>query len=318
MKRWLAAVGLVLGLCGGAQAQPVSGGLLGRGASYSGFVAPTGCVSSSVPFFGASVTLGCDGGISYDAATDTLTAGAVTVGTAGKFFPVAANKVGWKNGTNAQEFRVYKTDDGAGNTEYIFLSWALSSNLAWFGSNAEGTGTIRAVAFGPYGSRWGVGSFSLYPLENENQDIGTTTLVPRTIRANTSFELRTTNNALWVRGHATEIITLSTSGTTTDSVGNLLPANSIIEAVVARVTTTITTATDWKLGDATTPGRFTAANSTLTAGTTGVGLVHVDQAGAAGPRQTTAAKLRITTTGTPGAGVIRVTVFYRQFTPPAS
>jgi len=128
----------------------------------------------------------------------------------------------------------------------------------------------------------------------------------------------TANGAAWIRGSASELITLSTSGTTTDSTANLLPANSIIEAVVARVTTTITTATGWKLGDATTPGRFTAANSTLTAGTTDVGLVHVDQAGAAGPRQTTAAKVRVTTTGTPGAGVIRVTVFYRQFTPPAS
>ena len=117
------------------------------------------------------------------------------------------------------------------------------------------------------------------------------------------------------RGYSTELVTLSTSGTTTDTSANLLPANAIIESVVARVTTTITTATDWKLGDATTPGRFTAANSTMTAGTTDVGLVHVDQAGAAGPRQTTAAKVRITTTGTPGAGVVRVTVFWRQYVP---
>ena len=78
MKRWLVAarlvaVGLVLGLCGGAQAQPVSGGLLGRGASDSGFVAPTGCVSTSVPFFGADLKLTCDGGITYDSTGRALT-----------------------------------------------------------------------------------------------------------------------------------------------------------------------------------------------------------------------------------------------------
>lgn len=123
---------------------------------------------------------------------------------------------------------------------------------------------------------------------------------------------------LWTRGKATELLTLSTSGTTTDTSANLLPANSIIEAVVARVTTGIGTATNWKLGDPTTSGRFSAPNSTMTAGTTQVGLVHADQTGAAGPIQTSAAKVRVTTTGTPSAGAIRITVFYRTFTPPTS
>lgn len=130
--------------------------------------------------------------------------------------------------------------------------------------------------------------------------------------------VKTANAATWTLGQISELITLSTSGSTTDSSANLLPANSIIEAVVARVTTTITTATDWKLGDATTAGRFSAPNSTLTAGTTQVGTVQADQTGAAGPRQVAAVKLRITTTGTPGAGVIRVTVFYRSFSAPTS
>lgn len=129
----------------------------------------------------------------------------------------------------------------------------------------------------------------------------------------------TANNAQWIRGNLSEEITLSTSGLTTNSDANLLPANSIIEAVVGRVTTTITTATDWKLGDGTIAGRFSAANSTLTAGTTQVGLVHIDQTGTSGPRQAAAAALRITCTGAnPGAGKIRVTVFYRQFVPPTS
>ena len=126
------------------------------------------------------------------------------------------------------------------------------------------------------------------------------------------------NGAQWTRGQASELLTLSTAGTTTDTSANLLPANSIIEAVVARITTTIATATDWKLGDATTAGRFTTASSTLTAGTTVVGTVQADQTGAAGPRQASAAKVRVTTTGTPSAGAIRITVFYRQFVAPTS
>lgn len=123
----------------------------------------------------------------------------------------------------------------------------------------------------------------------------------------------------WVSGQATESITLSTSGLTTDSSANLLPANSIIEAVVARVTTAITVTTNWAVGDGTVSNRFAAANATLAAGTTEVGLKHVDQTGTSGPIQSAAAKLRITCTGSnPGAGVVRVTVFYRQFVAPTS
>ncbi len=133
--------------------------------------------------------------------------------------------------------------------------------------------------------------------------------------------LAATNGAADTRSYSTELITLSTSGTTTTSSGNLLPANSLIKAVVCRVTTTITTATAWQVGDGTTAARFSASNSTMTAGTTVVGLAHM--AGnvtttAAGPTQAAAAPLVITTTGTPGAGAIRCTVFYEQFTAPTS
>lgn len=118
-----------------------------------------------------------------------------------------------------------------------------------------------------------------------------------------------------------EEITLDTGGATTDSSANLLPANAVIVAVVARVTQTITTATDWSLGDATTAARFAAANSTLTAGTTSVGLAHLQggvSTDATGPVQTAAAKLRVTCTGTPGAGKVRVTVFYLVSVAPTS
>jgi len=125
------------------------------------------------------------------------------------------------------------------------------------------------------------------------------------------------NGGTQVRGTLTESITLSTSGTTTDSTIDL-PANSIILSVTGRITTTITTATDWKLGDATIADRFSDANATLTSGTTTVGINQwkADRTTAGqGPYQASTAKVRITTTGTPGAGVIRITVHYISITP---
>lgn len=112
-----------------------------------------------------------------------------------------------------------------------------------------------------------------------------------------------------------ELLTLDTGAGFTDSVGDLLPANSLILCVTARVTTSITTATAWKLGDATTTGRFAADNATMTAGATSIGFAHLQGAvstDAAGPVQTAAAKLRVTTTGTPGAGAVRLSVYYLQ------
>lgn len=118
-----------------------------------------------------------------------------------------------------------------------------------------------------------------------------------------------------------EEITLATGAATTDSSAYLLPANSEILGVVARVTTTIATCTNWALGDGTTAARFVAATTDLTKDTTKIGLDHRNPAdtNAQGPVQASAAKLRVTTTGSQTtAGKIRVTVFYRQFTAPTS
>lgn len=135
------------------------------------------------------------------------------------------------------------------------------------------------------------------------------------------IEQITANGSASIIQSASELLTLSTSGTTTDTSANLLPANSLILAVTADVTTTITTATDWKLGDPTTASRFSAANSTMTAGATAIGILQWSGAVttlAAGPSQPSAAKVRVTTTGTPGAGAIRITVWYMQFVAPTS
>jgi hypothetical protein len=120
--------------------------------------------------------------------------------------------------------------------------------------------------------------------------------------------------------------TLGTGATTTDTGLNCLPANSVIDAVVARVTTTITAAcTGWELGDASTAARFSSNNTTLTAGTT-TDATHIgtfNNTGIAsattGTWQATAAKVRITCAGgNPGAGAIRIIVFYHTSTAPTS
>jgi hypothetical protein len=142
-----------------------------------------------------------------------------------------------------------------------------------------------------------------------------------TITGKANIEQESANAAQWIRGQLSEEITLNTGGTTTDSTANLLPANSIIEGVVARVTEAITVAANWDLGDATQGQRFLNNSTGLALGSTEVALLHRDPTVASadlGPVQSSAAKLRITTDANPGAGKIRVTVFYSQFVAPTS
>lgn len=165
------------------------------------------------------------------------------------------------------------------------------------------------------------------PLNSGLVDIGASDAKVGTIYTTNGFPTGTTmlasaKGATMVPFYAEEEVTLATGATTTDTTGNLLPANSLIMAVTARVTTTITAAaTGWKLGDGTTADRFTANNTTLTAGTTDVSLTQWDQSKAAGytPWQAAAAKIRITCAGgNPGAGKIRVCVMGFTFTAPTS
>jgi len=160
---------------------------------------------------------------------------------------------------------------------------------------------------------WGKRALNL--LTASNTWSGTNTFQTATLAQQT-----TSNAAKITFGWVTEQLTLSTGAATTDTSMDL-PANSIIDSVVYRVTTTITTAASYSIGDPTTAARFISGSTGLTAGSTGVGLLHM-QGGittdAAGPVQITTAKVRVTCNTTPGAGVIRLTVFYRTLTPPTS
>jgi hypothetical protein len=117
----------------------------------------------------------------------------------------------------------------------------------------------------------------------------------------------------------TELLTLSTAGATTDTTANLFPANSQTDAITYRITTTITTATAFTIkikggNSYCSIGTATTSQSTLTSGTTGVLVpcAHADAYAAS------ASKATVDTTGTPGAGVIRLTTSTCAFTAPTS
>lgn len=80
MKRWLVALALAWGLT--AEGQALTGGLLGRGSSSSSAVPATCTTAGMVPIFlGSPLAMGCDAGLTYDAATDALTVtGSVNAG----------------------------------------------------------------------------------------------------------------------------------------------------------------------------------------------------------------------------------------------
>lgn len=75
MRRWAVALVLAWGLT--AEAQPLTGGLLGRGgaATYATMSPPATCTTAGqIPvFLGSPLALGCDAGLTYSASTDTLT-----------------------------------------------------------------------------------------------------------------------------------------------------------------------------------------------------------------------------------------------------
>jgi hypothetical protein len=116
----------------------------------------------------------------------------------------------------------------------------------------------------------------------------------------------------------TGITTLSTSGATTNTGVNCLPANAVIDSVVYYITTSFGTAASFTIGDATIATRFCGTQSTVTAGTSGVCFAQADQTGTSGPRQPTAAAIRITSNTTPSAGAIRLIVYYHTWTAPGA
>ena len=195
-----------------------------------------------------------------------------------------------------------------------------ASNVIWSTSNADATSGIRASL---NSSASGVVNAGASTVSGDIQGTfqASTVTIPDAGNASGSgfisfgSFMRFTSSACEA---SFGITTLSTVATTTNTGQNCLPANAIIDAVVYRITTTITTAANFTIGDSTTAARFCSAQSTLTAGTTGICFVQADQTGAAGPRQTSATTVRVTTNVNPGAGAMRLITYYHTWFPPAS
>lgn len=116
-----------------------------------------------------------------------------------------------------------------------------------------------------------------------------------------------------------EILTLSTSGTTTATVKSMAFAKSRIRAIYWRVMTTIATATDFSIkvtggNNFVAIGTATTAQTALTASSSGVLVpaTYADQFNAA------ATTVTVTTTGTPTAGSLRLVVVQERYIPPTS
>lgn len=120
-------------------------GQAGGAASYAAMTPPSGCVATSVPIFlGSPVRLGCDAGLTYDAATDTLTVGAGGVSSIGGFrTPAAGGEITGNSIVNLTKYRL----TGAGSA-FIFsddfaLQWRNNSDA---NGGAPDLGLARAAA----------------------------------------------------------------------------------------------------------------------------------------------------------------------------
>ncbi len=106
-------------------------------------------------------------------------------------------------------------------------------------------------------------------------------------------------------------VTLNTGSTTTTS-SLSIPAGAMVLDVVGRVTTAITTAANYSVGVSGATTRYLNASTGIASGSTWVGIDT-------NPRKyTSATAIVLTTNVNPGAGVVRVTVFYYLPTAPTS
>lgn len=123
---------------------------------------------------------------------------------------------------------------------------------------------------------------------------------------------------------SSELLTLSLASTSTATSATLATANSDVEAILARVTTTILTSTDWSV--AVTSGIASCTNAWVAIGTTttaqtgltsGTTVIFKPAAGLQ-CHVGTASTLTVTVTGIATAGIIRLTPVVKTYTAPTS
>lgn len=234
----------------------------------------------------------------------------------------------WVTGTGALQFKAYA------NTYFGDLGGVLAlvqgQTGVVMGANGGGAATYQVAytansfrVLSGVGIGWSSDAADAYTNAADTilwRDGAANTIAQKNGNADQFSRLYGANGGYWEHGVNSELLTVAVAAST-DTTGNLLPANAIIEAVVVRVTAIIPTAATFIVGDATTAARF-ATGVLVAADTTAVGLLHrhPDVAAAAGPVQVAAAKVRITPNAQPTSpvGVVRIEVFFSRFVPPTS
>lgn len=216
-------------------------------------------------------------------------------------------------GGNAGSFTAYATFTSSG----LFVGGGASSADAQLQSHPVGANVVGLLVRGN-------DSATADPFQVKDK-VGVNSWVRQRVDTNYNWINQTRNGAQNLFGTVEEDRTLSTSGPTTDSLIDL-PANSIILAVTTRVTSTINgvDSTLLEVGDPTTAARF-GSSATYTVNSTIVGMNQMQggiSTNAAGPVQTSAAKVRLTFSGgadnTPSSGSVRITIHYIQLVAPTS
>jgi hypothetical protein len=209
---------------------------------------------------------------------------------------------------NGGGYNIYATDHTSAAQPWIQIDSSDNSFLKTVG----GTFEMRAKAAGNAVWRFTPGS-NLFAFDPDaagyTVTFSTASFSSDSTNGGNAFGSKQTNN---VAACETSFGATTLSGASTSTGLNCLPANSVIDMVVYRITTTITTAASFTIGDGGSATRYCGTQSTLTAGTTGL-------CSAAGYYLNASAGAIVVTPNTsPGAGAIRLIVYYHTWAPPTS
>jgi hypothetical protein len=219
-----------------------------------------------------------------------------------KLFRDAANTLALRNATTDQIFRIYGTFTNASNYERLAL---YASGSGYFVEPQTAGSGVDNLAL------------TLRPAGAGALQIGDIASAAVTLHSGNNFNFTTGTNQTNVSFSISDLnATTGALSGATGTIGGFLPANSIIQSITFRVTTLITGATSFDIGDGTTVDRWGSGRPVTLNSTTDVGDYTVD----AGPFYTPASTT-ITFTAVGGSftgGVIRAIVIYSRLDPPTS
>lgn len=296
-------------------------------------------------FNGSAVTLTQVGTAGQPAGAPSTTGGTIPASTTNYlivFGSTAGNITGGlvQAGTNGPISLTSAAVTTTGTTSSIAWTWVGASNVSTVGNNY----IIRLCAGGTCGSGSQTANFSHYyfvtatgcpaactwtqmlPATSYSGcggsgcallDAGNQTGIETTagaIVADPAFGSGQVNGYVYCETNGGPT-TLSGASTTTGQ--TCLPPNSVIDSITYRVTTTITTSASFTIGDSGSATRyatcyFSGGSQSMTAGATGVCNNGTYQVGG------TALGVKITPNANPGAGAIRLIVYYHTWNPPTS